>query len=114
MSYASKASIFQIPNIGYVKNNLLNNAITRNEKILAQDILWKSNGIILEQFKETDKYRKAIFPSCWKYVRNTEDNFGRSGWYVNPNGEKIIEVFMKDAIYETSCRIKFLKLEVHI
>jgi hypothetical protein len=110
LSDASKASIFQIPNIGYNNNRHQLEKKKRIETMLTQECFWKGYNIELEVFNENHRYRKATFPKGWTYQVNKDDIFRRSGYYINPEGEKIVKVFMKDASYEMGCFINFTNL----
>lgn len=108
MSDSSKASICSIPNIGYYGNSYIPNNDNRIAKVIEQDEIWKKNNVILEPFNEHCKYRNAKFPEGWEYMPNPSDPFKRSGWYVNKNKTKIVEVFMKDASYQTGIIVTFI------
>jgi hypothetical protein len=112
MSDACKCSIYQIPNIAFYQNTYIADEQKRMELMIEQDAMWSEFDIKLEEFNEKhqySKYRKASFPDGWIYKPNKDDVFNRSGFYVNPQGENIVSVFMKDASYQVICSIKFLK-----
>ena len=104
-SDASKATIEQIPNIGYKGNSYLT---SRMVHVLLQDKKWLELGVNLGPFDENIKYRSAQFPQGWSYYSNPEDPFHRSGYYIDPYGEKLVRVFMKDADYQTGVRVEFI------
>jgi len=110
LSDISKASIFQIPNIGYTNNRNQPKKDKRIEIMLTQECFWKGYNIELEEFNENYRYRNATFPEGWSYQVNKDDVFKRSGYYINPEGEKIVKVFMKDGLYEMGCFINFTSL----
>jgi len=114
MSDYSRASIHQIPNIGYYSNSYYINQSKREEVTNHHEHYWKGFGVELEPFDTTSKYRLAKFPSGWKYEPDKADNFNRHGWYVDPSGIRQVEVFMKDAVYGTGCRIDFLNLNASV
>lgn len=108
----NKTSIFQIPNIGYKYNSYIPNTKSRSEITKAHDCIWLGFGIILEPFNKYNKYRKAQFPSGWKYLIDSLDrDKRRHGWFINENQEIIAEIFVDDneSSKDIYIRIKFLK-----
>lgn len=114
MSDYSRASISQIPNIGYCRNSYYINDDQRLEISKLQEHYWNGLSIQLEDFDPTNKYRKAKFPVGWTYEPDKDDTFNRHGWYVDSSGKRQIEVFMKDSSYQTGCRIDFINLNASI
>lgn len=114
MSDYSRASIYQIPNIGYCSNSYYISQNQRDDISKIQEHYWKGYGIELTPFDPTNKYRQAKFPSGWTYQPDQDDNFNRHGWYVDASGIRQVEVFMKDAIYSVGCRIDFLNLNASV
>jgi len=114
MSDYSRASISQIPNIGYYSNSYYISQNQRDDITKIQEYYWKGFGVELVSFDPTDKYRKAKFPSGWTYEPDKNDNFNRHGWYVDESGIRQVEVFMKDATYSVGCRIDFLNLNASV
>lgn len=114
MSDYSRASISQIPNIGYCSNSYYINQSQREEVTKLQEHYWQGLGVELAPFDITSKYRKAKFPSGWIYEPDKNDKFDRHGWYVDASGNRQVEVFMKDASYQIGCRIDFLHLNASV
>lgn len=112
----NKSSIFQIPNIGYINNTYFVNKKKQKEITKAQELIWDGFGIILEPYNYKYKYRKALFPLGWKYLANIDDKYKRHGWFINKNGEKIVEIFVDDIDINKSIyvRIKFLQCIANI
>lgn len=108
----NKTSIFQIPNIGYKYNSYISNTKRRNEINKAQACIWLGFDIILEPFNKYNKYRRAEFPSGWRYLIDSLDrDKRRHGWFINENNEIIAELFVDDneSSKDIYIRIKFLK-----
>jgi hypothetical protein len=114
MSDYSRASINQIPNIGYCSNSYFINPDQRQEISNLHDYYWKGYGVDLAPFDPTNKYRKANFPSGWTYEPDKNDKFNRHGWYVDVSGNRQVEVFMKDSAYSVGCRIDFINLNASV
>lgn len=114
MSDYSRASINQIPNIGYSSNSYFINSDQSQEISNLHDFYWKGYGVELAPFDSSYKYRKANFPSGWSYEPDKNDNFNRHGWYVDVSGNRQVEVFMKDSAYSVGCRIDFINLNASV
>lgn len=114
MSDYSRASINQIPNIGYCSNSYFINSDQSQEISNIHNFYWKGYGVELAPFDSTNKYRKANFPSGWTYEPDKNDKFDRHGWYVDVSGNRQVEVFMKDSAYSVGCRIDFINLNASV